>query len=142
MSNYPQNKFTAPNISGKWKYWSNFQSVNSSGVSEITKLYGVINIKQKNLFFNYKNKELDFNRVGTFVKVNNNNKPGIFNWFNNSEKHDWMASSVNNTDGATLNFYPYSYKNGKPTKMTGTNIVPGPLKSESSIVYSVYYEKI
>jgi hypothetical protein len=140
MSSYPQNKFTAPNISGKWRYWSSSQSLNSSGVSEITKLTGVINIKQKNLFFNYRNKELDFNRVGTFVKVNNN--PGIFNWFNNSEKHDWMASSVNNTDGATLNFYPYSYKNGKPTKMTGTNIVPGPLKSESSIVYSVYYEKI
>jgi hypothetical protein len=141
MSSYPQNKFTAPNISGKWRYWSSSQSLVSSGISEITKLTGVIDIKQKNLFFNYRNKELDFNRVGTFVKVNNN-KPGIFNWFNNSEKHDWMASSVNNDDGATLNFYPYSYKNGKPTKMTGTNIVPGPLKSKSSIVYSVYYEKI
>jgi hypothetical protein len=133
MSSYPQNKFTAPNISGKWKYWSSSQSLTSSGLSEITKLTGVIDIKQKNLFFNYKNNELDFNRVGTFVKINDRENPG---------KSNWMASSVNNRDGATLNFYPYCYENGKPTKMTGNNIVPGPLKSDSSIVYSVYYKKI
>jgi hypothetical protein len=130
MSNYPQNKFNAPNISGKWKYWASSQSLVSSGISEITKLTGVINIKQTNLFFNYRNNELNFDRIGTFVKIND---PG---------KSNWMASSVNNLDGATLNFYPYCYKNGKPTKMTGTNIVPGPLKSDSSIVYSVYYKKI
>ena len=35
MSNYPQDKFTAPSISGKWKYWSNFQSITKDGISEI-----------------------------------------------------------------------------------------------------------
>ena len=133
MSNYPQKKFTAPNISGKWRYWASSQSLVSSGISEITKLTGVINIKQKNLFFNYKNKELNFDRLGTFVQVNDS---GIFG------KSSWIASSVNNADGAILNFYPYSYKNGKPTQMTGTNIVPGSLKDDPVMVYSVYYKKI
>lgn len=133
MSNYPQIKFTAPNISGKWKYWSSSQSLVSSGISEISKLTGVINIKQNNLFFNYKNNELNFDRIGTFVKIN---VPGKYG------KSNWMASSVNNVDGAILNFYPYCYENGKPTKMTGTNIVPGPLKTDPVMVYSVYYKKI
>lgn len=134
MSDYPQSKFTAPNISGKWKYWANSQGLASSGISEvISKLNGVIDIKQNNLFFNYRNNELNFDRLGTFVKINDSK---------NSGKSNWMASCVNNVDGATLNLYPYFYKNGKPTRMTGTNIVPGPLKSDPVVVYTIYYKKI
>jgi hypothetical protein len=70
MSNYPQDKFTAPDISGKWRYWSNFQSITVDGISEIKKFSGVIDINQDNLFFNYFNKELNLERLGVFVQNN------------------------------------------------------------------------
>ena len=135
MSNYPQDKFTAPSISGKWKYWSNFQSIKVDGISEIKKFNGVIDISQDNLFFNYVNKELNFNRLGVFVQNNScvNGKSNI----------QWIAQSVNNSDNGVLTFYPYCYKNGKPTKATSTNIAPGAVQAVSpTYVRTIYYERI
>ena len=55
----------------------------------------------------------------------------------------WIAQSVNNSDNGVLTFYPYCYKNGNPTKMTGTNILAGPFElTNPVIVYNAYYEKI
>ena len=68
MSNYPQDKFTAPDISGKWKFYSNIQFITSDGISEIRKAFGEIEINQDNLFFNYVNKEVNFTQIGTFVQ--------------------------------------------------------------------------
>ena len=135
MSNYPQDKFTAPDISGKWKYWSNFQSITVDGISEIKKFSGVIDINQDNLFFNYENKELNIDRLGVFVQNNS--------CVNGKSNTQWIAQSVNNSDNGVLTFYPYCYKNGNPTKMTGTNILAGPLElTNPVIVYNAYYEKI
>jgi hypothetical protein len=135
MSNYPQDKFSAPDISGKWKYWSNFQSITSDGISEIQTITGVIDITQDNLFFNYINIELNLNRLGTFVQNNRN-----INGKNNTQ---WIAKSINNADNATITFYPYSYRNCVPMKMTGINILPGPLETNNpAIVYTIYYERI
>ena len=118
MSNYPQDKFTAPDISGKWKYWGNLQNLTPDGISEITKLSGVIDINQNNLFYNYENKEFNLIREGVFVQT--------INCVNGKSSTEWIGNSINNLDNATLVFYPYCYKNGKPTKMTGTNFAPGP----------------
>ena len=70
MSNYPQEKFTAPDFSGKWRYWGNNQTITSSGsTSPITKITGVLNINQDNLFINYQNKELEFARIGVLAQL-------------------------------------------------------------------------
>jgi hypothetical protein len=135
MSNYPQDKFTAPSISGKWKYWSNFQSITPDGISEIKKFNGIIDISQDNLFFNYVNKELNLNRIGVFVQNSNcvNGKTNI----------QWEAKVVNNTDGGTISLYPYCYKKGKPTKMINATTAPGPVQSTNpTFVRTTYYEKI
>ena len=135
MSNYPQDKFTAPNISGKWNYWGDIQFLTKDGISPITTITGVIDINQDNLFFNYVNKELNLNRIGVFVQNSNcvNGKTNI----------QWQAKVVNNTDDATLSFVPYCYKNGKPTKATSTNIAPGPVQEGSpTYVRTIYYEKV
>lgn len=135
MSNYPQDKFTAPNISGKWKYWANFQSITADGISEIKKFNGVIDISQDNLFFNYVNKELNHNRVGTLVQNNN--------CINGKSNSQWIAESVNDNNNGQLTWYPYCYKNGNPTKMTGINRRTGPLEPNNPvIIYNSFYEKI
>jgi hypothetical protein len=134
-SNFPQEKFTAPNISGKWRYWGNIQNLTQNGISEITTITGIIDINQDNLFFNYVNKELNLNRIGTFVQTK-----GCINGKSYSQ---WEGKVINNTDDATLSLNPYSYKKGKPTKMTSTNIAPGPVGSTSpTYVRTIYYERI
>ena len=135
MSNYPQDKFTAPDISGEWRYWVNIQNITPDGISPITTLTGTIDINQDNLFFNYVNKELNLNRVGVFVQNTSciNGKTNI----------QFVARVVNNTDDATLTLTPYCYKKGKPTKITSTNIAPGPVQVGSpTYVRTTYYEKI
>ena len=135
MSNYPQDKFTAPDISGKWRYWSNTQNLTPDGISPITTFSGVLDINQDNLFFNYVNVELDLNRIGVFVPVTN--------CINGKTNTQWEAKIVNNTDGGTISLYPYCYKKGKPTKMINTNIAPGPVEEDSlTYVRTTYYEKI
>ena len=64
MSNYPQDKFTAPDISGKWRFWTNIQFITLDGISEIEKLTGIIELNQDNLFYNYVNEELNLIRIG------------------------------------------------------------------------------
>jgi hypothetical protein len=135
MSNYPQDKFVAPNISGKWRYWGNIQALTKDGISGITTITGIIDINQNNLFFNYVNKELNLNRVGVFVQSNN--------CINGKKYSQWQGKVVNNIDDATLSLNPYSYKHGKPTKMTSTNIAPGPVDLTSpTYVRTLYYERI
>jgi hypothetical protein len=135
MSNYPQDKFTAPDISGKWKFYSNIQFITSDGISEIRKAFGEIEINQDNLFYNYVNKEVNFTQIGTFVQN--------INCINGKTNIQWQGRSVNNTDNATLTLTPYCYKNGKPTKMTGSSIAPGPIDSTNQVyVRTIYYEKI
>jgi len=51
MSNYPQDKFTAPDISGEWKYYGNTQVITQDGISPITTITGILDINQDNLFF-------------------------------------------------------------------------------------------
>jgi len=135
MSNYPQDKFTAPDISGKWRFWTNVQFITSDGISEIEKLTGIIELNQDNLFYNYVNEELNLIRIGVFVQNNSciNGKPNT----------QWQGRSINNTDSATWTLTPYCYKNGKPIKMTSTNISPGPVNSTNPVyVRNSYYEKI
>jgi hypothetical protein len=135
MSNYPQDKFTAPDISGEWKYYGNTQAITQDGISPITTITGILDINQDNLFFNYVNKELNLNRVGVFVQNTSciNGKTNI----------KWEARVVNNTDDGTISLYPYCYKKGKPTKITGINVVPGPVQVGSpTYVRTTYYEKI
>jgi hypothetical protein len=135
MSNYPQDKFSAPDISGKWRYWTNNQTLTSDGISEITEFSGIIDINQDNLFFNYVNKELNLYRLGVFVSMNN-----CVNRINNT---NWEGKIINNTDDGTITLYPYFYKNGKPTKMTNNNVAAGPVDPSSpSFVRTTYYEKI
>jgi hypothetical protein len=134
-SNYPQDKFSAPDISGKWRYWTNIQNLTQDGISEITTLTGIIDINQNNLFFNYVNIQQNLNRIGVFVQINS--------CINGKKYSQWQGKIVNNTDDGTLSLNPYSYKHGKPTKMTGTNIAPGPVESTSStFVRTTYYERI
>ena len=135
MSNYPQDKFTAPDISGKWRYWGNIQNLTPDGISPITTITGVININQDNLFFNYVNVELNLNRIGVFVPITN--------CINGKTNVQWQARVVNNVDDATLTLTPYCYKNGKPTKATSTNIAPGAVQAGSpTYVRTIYYERI
>jgi hypothetical protein len=135
MSNYPQNKFTAPDISGKWRYWSNTQSLTEDGISEITNFSGIIDINQDNLFFNYVNIELNLNRIGVFAKINS--------CIDGKSNTKWEAKIINNTDGGTISLYPYCYKKKKPTKMINTNVAPGPVESTSlTYVRTTYYERI
>jgi len=71
--------------------------------------------------------------VGVFVQNNSciNGKPNI----------KWEARVVNNTDDGTISLYPYCYKKGKPTKMLGANVVPGPfLISQSEIKICSHYK--
>jgi hypothetical protein len=135
MSNYPQDKFSAPDISGKWKFYTNVQFITLDGISKIEKLTGEIEINQDNLFYNLVNKESNLIRIGTFVQN--------ITCINGKTNIEWQGRSINNTDSATWTLTPYCYKNGKPTKMTSTNISPGPLDSNNLVyVRNSYYEKI
>ena len=133
MSNYPQDKFTAPNISGIWNYWSNTQNLTVDGISPITTLNGSLDFIQDNLFFNYVNKQLNLNRIGVFVQNSN--------CINGKTNVQWQAKVVNNSDAGTISLYPYCYKNGKPTKMLNTNVAPGPVNSTPTYVRTTYYER-
>lgn len=129
MSNFPQEKFTAPNISGKWRYWSNIQNLTQNGISEITTINGIIDINQDNLYFNY------LNRIGAFVKINN--------CINGKKYSQWEAKVINDTDDTTLSLNPYCYKKKKPTKMTGISTAPGAVGSTSPTwVRTYFFERI
>jgi len=136
MSNFPQDKFTAPNFSGKWRYWGNTITITSSGsILPITKDTGVININQDNLFINYENKEFGVSRIGAIA-------PTIV-CVNGKTDTVWGISSIDTTQTQTLNYSPYCYKNGIPTKMVSS----GPTYSATlstpitkNAIY--YYEKL
>ena len=133
MSNYPQDKFTAPDISGKWRYWANVQNITQDGISPITAVTGILDINQDNLFFNYENKEQNLTRIGVFVQNNS--------CINGKSNTRWEAKGVNDTDDGTLSFYPYCYKNSKPTKIISVNIAPGTfLISQSEIKNCSHYK--
>ena len=135
MSNFPQDKFRAPDISGKWRYWSNTQNLTPDGISEITEINGIIDINQNNLFFNYVNVELNLNRIGVFVQTNT--------CVDKKNNVNWEGQIINNTDNGIISLYPYFYKNGKPTKMINNTAAPGPVDPSSpSFVRTTYYEKI
>ena len=135
MSNYPQDKFDAPDISGKWRYWINIQSITKDGISEITSITGIIDINQNNLFFNYVDKELNLIRIGVFVQSNS--------CINEKSYSQWEGKVINNTDDATLSLNPYCYKKNKPTKMTGISTAPGPVGSTSpTFVRSYFFKRI
>jgi len=135
MSNYPQDKFSAPDISGKWKFYTNVQFITLDGISKIEKLTGEIEINQDNLFYNLVNKESNLIRIGTFVQN--------ITCINGKTNIEWQGRSINNTDSATWTLTPYCYKNGKPTKMTGSSIAPGPIDSIDQVyVRTIYYERV
>ena len=135
MSNYPQDKFTAPDISGKWRYWTNSQELTPTGISEITEISGIIDINQDNLFFNYVNVEQTLIRIGVFVQINS--------CINGKSNPRWEGKIINNTDNGTISLYPYCYKNGKPTKMLNNNAAPGPVElGKKTYIRTTYYEKI
>ena len=135
MSNYPQDKFTAPDISSKWKYYGNYQDLTQDGISPITESTGIIDINQDNLFFNYENKEQNLTRIGVLLQNTS--------CINGKSNTRWEAKNVNDTDDATLSFYPYCYKNSKPTKIISVGTAPGPLQVGSlTDVRTTYYEKI
>ena len=135
MSDYPQDKFDAPDISGKWRYWINIQSITKDGISEITSITGIIDINQNNLFFNYVDKELNLIRIGVFVQSNS--------CINEKSYSQWEGKVINNTDDTTLSLNPYCYKKKKPTKMTGISTAPGPVGSTSpTFVRSYFFKRI
>jgi len=117
MSNYPQDKFTAPDISGKWKYYGNYQDLTQDGISPITESTGIIDINQDNLFFNYENKEQNLTRIGVLLQNTS--------CINGKSNTNWEAKIVNNTNDSTISLYPYCYKKGKPTKMINATAAPG-----------------
>jgi len=133
MSNYPQDKFTAPNLSGNWRYWGNSQTVTSSGVySPIKKITGIVDFKQDNIFINYENKQLEIYRVGVMT-------PTIV-CVNGKTDTVWSLQSVNTGEGTySLDNMPYCYKNGKPTKMVSSG---GFIESSDKGIVFYYYEKI
>ena len=138
MSNFPQDKYDAPDISGKWKYWSNLQTLTSTpGVySPIITLTGILDIAQNNLFFNYKNNEVDIYRLGALQP--------ILSCENKKLKETWVGKSINNGENYTLTYNPYCYKNGKPLRMTSGAAGPGPYTSTAKVtpgVEVVYYER-
>ena len=138
MSNYPQTKFTAPDISGKWNYWANFQTFNVDGtLGPITSLTGVISINQSNLFFNYSNLELKVTRVGVLTQQSfcANGKANL----------RWVGGSVNNVNNYTYSYHPYCFTNNRPTKMVSYGTGAGPVSASQTLksgVDTVYYERI
>ena len=56
-----------------------------------------------------------------------------------------QGKSVKNTDNSILTLTTYFYKNGKPTKITGSSSANlyGPIDSTNNVyVINIYYEKI
>jgi len=138
MSNYPQTKFTAPDISGKWNYWANLQTFNVDGtLGPITSFTGVISINQSNLFFNYLNPELKVTRLGVLSQQK----------FCASGKANtrWVGGSVNSAENYTLTYHPYCFTNNRPTKMVSYGTGPGPVSASQTLrtgVDTAYYERI
>jgi len=134
MSNYPQDKFTAPNISGNWRYWANTQTVTSSGVySSIKQTTGILGFNQDNIFINYQNTQLGVYRVGVMT-------PNIV-CVNGKTNTVWSLKSVNTGEGTyDLDNAPYCYKNGSPTKMVSSGGLIDALGNKGIITY--YYEKM
>jgi len=134
MSNYPQDKFTAPNLSGNWRYWANTQTVTSSGVYlPITKSTGILEFKQDNIFINYQNTQLKVYRVGVMT-------PTIV-CVNGKTDTVWSLQSVNTGEGTySLDNAPYCYKNGIPTKMVSSGGLIDASGNKGIITY--YYEKL
>jgi hypothetical protein len=136
MSDYPQDKFTAPKFSGKWRYWGNSQTITSSGsILPITKDTGVININQDNLFINYDNKELGVFLIGVIAPL-----PVCVNGKTDTV---WGISSVNTIQTQNLTYNPYCYKNGVPTKMVSFGpTYSATLSTPITIISIFYYEKL
>ena len=135
MSKYPQDKFDAPDISGRWNYWGNIQALTSTGVGPITTLTGTVDFTQNNLFFNYTNTELNITRVAVLSQN--------IQCINGKSNAQWVADSVNSGNSTTLHYTPYCYKNGKPTKMISVGTNPGPYDPNSpSLVETFYYERV
>lgn len=132
MANYPQNKFSAPNIAGKWSYWGNFQLFNNDGtIGPINTHKGIIDISQTNLFISYKNNEYNHIRLGVIS-------------FDKSSCQ-WVIDSVNNNENFTLHYTPYCCKNGKPTKMISIGTCSGPITPGTTLnpgVSTNYYLKL
>ena len=138
MSNYPQTKFTAPDISGKWNYWANIQTFNVDGtLGPITSFTGVIDINQSNLFFNYSNLEFKVARVGVLTQQSfcANGKSNL----------RWVAGSVDNVENYTFTYHPYCFTNNRPTKMVSYGTGAGPVSESQTLksgVDTIYYERI
>ena len=138
MSNYPQTKFTAPDISGKWNYWANIQTFNVDGtLGPITSFTGVIDINQSNLFFNYSNAQLNVSRVGVLTQQSfcANGKSNL----------RWVGGSVSHGYNYTLRYSLYCYSNNKPTKMVAYGTGAGPVSESQTLksgVDTIYYERI
>ena len=133
MSNYPQDKFTAPNVSGNWRYWANSHLQTTSGsVLPITSFTGILGFNQDNLFINYQNKEVGVYRIGVMKQV--------------TTCHAGKTSTVwsiltNNTLQNYLELNPYCYKNGTPTKMVSNGDIEDPSTSYYGVT-TYYYEKL
>ena len=59
--------------------------------------------------------------------------------------YKYQGKSVKNTDNSILTLTPYFYKNGKPTKITGSSSsnLYGPIESKNKVyIINIYYEKI
>jgi hypothetical protein len=135
MSTYPQNKFTIPDISGKWKYSGNIQTLTATRVSPIKTLTGIVDFTQNNLFFNYTNSELGITRVGVLSQNNN--------CINGKLITQWVGDSVNSGDSTTLHYTPYCYKNGKPTKMISSGTNTGPYDPHTlTFIENFNYERV
>lgn len=132
MSNYPQDKFEAPDISGRWKYWGNIQNLTSTGgFGPITSLSGFVDINQNNLFFTYTNTVLNINRVGVLTKN--------IQCVDGKTITQWIGNSVNSGSDTTVKYTPYCYKNGKPTKIITVGTSPGPVGTNSSTGVDTFY---
>lgn len=135
MSKYPQDKFDAPDISGRWQYWGNIQTLTSTGFGPITTLTGYVDISQNNLFFTYSNTQLNINRVGVLSKN--------IQCIDGKSNTQWVGDSVNSGVDTTLHYTPYCYKNGKPTKLISVGTNPGPVGTTNTTgAETFYYERV
>ena len=136
MSNYPQDKFTAPNISGNWRYWGNIQLISPSGItSPIVKNTGILVFNQDNLFINYKNEEFGIYRIGVMTPTIECDR--------GKTRTTWSLLSVNTSeDNYDLHNNLYCYKNGNPTRMVSNGGITNPLFPSNAGIATYYYEKL
>lgn len=138
MSKFPQDKYDAPDISGKWNYWANLQTLTATPgqYSPVQTLQGTIDVEQDNLFFNYENKQLNIYRLGALQP--------LLSCENKKLKEIWVGKSINNSENYSLTYNPYCYKNGKPLRMTSAGAGPGPFNPQAELLAGVdvfYYER-